>query len=148
MIQPLDKHDVAPLAPIQKAAILESLYMVIAIDRQIEPAEQQRFEVEVRRIPWGLDEDMLTLICEKARLRVKSTLQREAWMAWIKEIALLLPNLTLREKVIRTMGEIAIDVNSHADQSVRGLINEFGNAFSLTANSLIALQAEFKQMQR
>lgn len=148
MIAPLDKHDMAVLTPIQKAAILESLYMVIAIDRQVEPEDQQRFDAEVRRIPWDLNEDMLTLIREKARMRVKSTLQREAWMAWIKEIALLLPNLHLREKVVRTMGAIAFDVGSQRDQSVRGLINEFGNAFSLTANSLVALQAEFKQMQR
>lgn len=148
MVAPLDKHDMAVLTPIQKAAILESLYMVIAIDRQVEPEDQQRFDAEVRRIPWGLDDDMLTLIREKARMRVKSTLQREAWMAWIKEIALLLPNLHVREKVVRTMGAIAIDIGSQRAQSVRGLINEFGNAFSLTANSLVALQAEFKQMQR
>ena len=148
MIEPLQEHDMAPLAPIQKAAILESLYMVIAIDRQVEPAEQERFEAELRRIPWQLSDEMLELIREKARMRVKSTLQREAWQAWIKEIALLLPNPGLREKVIRAMGTLALDVTPHVSQSVRGLINEFGNAFSLSANSLIALQAEFKQMHR
>jgi hypothetical protein len=142
MIQPLDANDMAPLRPVQKAAVYEALFMVVSIDRQITPEEILHFDVAVEQIPWGLDPVMLELIKDKARMRVKSTLQREAWLAWIKEIALLVSAQPLREKVMRTMGKMAVRCGTAREPPVRGLLNEYLNQFQLSPQAIQELQAE------
>jgi hypothetical protein len=142
MIQPLDGNDMTQLRPVQKAAIYEALFMVISIDRQITPEEVLHFDVAVEQIKWGLEPLMMELIKEKARMRVKSTLQREAWLSWIKEIALLLPSQNIREKVTRTMGVMAVRCGTAKEPPVRGLLNEYLNQFQLSPDAIRELQTE------
>src|SRR5689334_405941 len=102
MVKPIDVNDLANLSPAQKSSLFEALYMVIAIDHKLEPAELEAFDAEVGRIPWALDTAMFELIRDKARLRVKSSITRDCWIAWIKEIGSMLGSKSLREKIIRT----------------------------------------------
>lgn len=139
----IDETDLAQLTPTQKAAILESLYLMVAIDRQLDPEEIKRFDSEVRQIPWQLDATVLNLVIDKARLRVKSTVQREGWMAWIKEISLSVEAPPLREKVIAAMAKLALSVSPNLDPRERGLINAFADAFALTPDAIARLQATF-----
>ena len=83
----LDAAALSPLTPTQKAAILESLFLIIAIDRTLEPSEVERFNAEVRRIPFGFDQGTVSLIVDKTRLRTKFSNSKVQWSAWIKEIA-------------------------------------------------------------
>ncbi len=139
----IDENDLAHLTPTQKAAILESLYLMVAIDRQLDPEEIKRFDAEVQQIPWQLDTSVLNLVIDKARLRVKSTVQREGWMAWIKEIALSVEAPPLREKVIASMAKLALSVSPNLDPRERGLINAFADAFALKPDAIARLQATF-----
>lgn len=142
MTQPLDATDMAPLTPLQKAAIYEAMFMVIAIDRELTNPELKIFNTEIMRIPWGLDALVLDLIHDKAHWRVKSTLSRDGWRAWIKEIGLLLPNQHLREKLLFTMAQIALRVTGEPSQPVRGVLNEFAAVLQIAPPVLAAMRTE------
>jgi Tellurite resistance protein TerB len=144
VIEPLDADDLGPLSNLQRAAVVEALFLVIAVDRQITPLELERFGSELRRIHWRVGDEMLQLMVDKARMRVKSALDREAWRSWLKEIALLIQPAALREKVVRTMIELKLAVGSEINDRERGLLNAIAEEFALSPHARAELGAEFR----
>lgn len=137
----LDAADLSALSPSQKSAILESLFLVIAIDRQLEPAELERFGAEVAAIPFGFDDGAVTLVVDRARVRSKFSDSKLQWSAWIKEIASLLPDATLREKVLGTMSKITVTTGA-IDERERGLLSMFAAEFEVAPERAAAIRDE------
>jgi hypothetical protein len=144
VIEPLDADDLGALSNVQKAAVVDALFLVIAIDRQVSPVELQRFNAEIRRVHWRVGDEMLMLMVDKARMRVKSTLSPDAWRAWVKEIAQLVTDETLREKVVRTMIELKLGITAEVNERERGLINAFILEFQLSPLAVRDLTSEFR----
>jgi len=137
----LDANDLSALTPAQKGAIVDSLVLMIAADRKIESSEIEVFNAEMRRIPWGLDPTMLDMFVERARIRLKCTIDRLHWQTWIKELALTLPSPVIREKVLGTMSQIAINTGK-VDDTERGLLNTFAGAFELPMERLAEIRKQ------
>lgn len=124
--------------------MVDALFLVVAIDRQISPVELQKFNAEIRRVHWRVGDEMLMLMVDKARMRVKSTLNPDAWQAWVKEIALLVTDETLREKIVRTMIELKLSISPEINERERGLINAFIIEFKLSPLAVRDLSIEFR----
>jgi hypothetical protein len=144
VIEPLDADDLGTLSNVQKAAVVDALFLVVAIDRQISPVELQKFNAEIRRVHWRVGDEMLMLMVDKARMRVKSTLNPDAWQAWVKEIALLVTDETLREKIVRTMIELKLSISPEINERERSLINAFIIEFKLSPLAVRDLAIEFR----
>ena len=137
----LDANDLSALSPAQKSAIVDSLVLMVAVDRKIEPGEIEVFNAEMRRIPWGLDPAMIDMLVERARIRVKCTLDRLHWQSWVKELAMSITAPALREKVLGTMSKIAINTGK-VDDTERGLLNAFAGAFEIPMDRLAELRLQ------
>jgi len=138
MVLTLDTNAIAALSLAQKRAILESLYLVIAVDREVEDAERKRLEDEVSRIEWGIEAPAIRALWVATRDRVIATKEREQWLAWVDAIAQQIP-AALQVPVLATMGRLALvrDVN----QRERGLLNMFALAFGITQDVADQLKA-------
>lgn len=137
----LEADDLAALSMAQKAAIVDSLFLIIAADRKVEPAEVEAFNGEVHRIPWGMDPKVLDMILERARNRLKCVLDRIHWQIWIKEIALTIQSPVIREKTLATMSRIALRANQ-VDDTERGLLNTFAGGFELPMDRLMQIRKQ------
>lgn len=137
----LDANDLSALTIAQKAAIVDSLFLMIAADRKIEPAEGEVFNAAVHRIPWGLDPQIIDMVLERARIRMKCTADRLQWQYWIKEISLSITAAPVREKILGTMSQMALD-SGKVDDAERGLLNTFAGAFALPAERLAEIRAQ------
>lgn len=137
----LDANDLSALTMAQKAAIVDAMCLVIAIDRKVEPAEIEKFNATAHQIPWGMDGSVVDMAIERARERIKCTLDKLHWQAWIKEIAQTLPDPVLREKVLATISQLALDAGQ-TDDTERGLLNAFAGAFELAPERLAAIREQ------
>lgn len=136
----LNASDMSGLSEDQKKAVLESLFIAIGVDRQVDPSEGKQFEIEVRKIPWDMDKDTLSATVVAARDRVNDTRDRDGWLGWIDEIATRLPS-EIRVKVIATMARLAF-VNGLKDRE-RKILNAFIQAFELPEATVRELRKEF-----
>lgn len=137
----LDPNELSALTPMQKASILESLFLPIAIDRNLEPIELERFNAAVQRIPLGFDQGTVELIVNRARVRTKWCDSKVQWSAWIKEIASLLETQSLREKVLFTMSQIIV-TTGEIDDRERGLLSMFAESFEVSPERAAAIRDE------
>jgi hypothetical protein len=144
VIEPLDADDLGALSNVQKSAVIDALFLVVAIDRQITPIELAKFNAEIRRVHWRVGDEMLMLMVDKARMRVKSTLNPDAWRAWVKEIAQLVIGETMREKLVRTMIELKLSISAEINERERSLINAFIVEFQLAPIAVRELASEFR----
>ena len=136
----LNADDMASLSAVQKDAILEALFLALGIDREIQPDELARFDQEVARIPWGIEERVLRDLVQAARVRRKLVSGTENTLAWIRELANKLPNQTVKEKTLGTMARIAL---AHGlNRPERGLLNTFAANLGLPTERLEQIKAE------
>lgn len=124
----INAADLAELSVTQKEAVLQALFLTVGIDRVVEAEESSRFNQEVARIPFGVEPQELRQVLRASAARRKVSHAAEN-IAWIHEIAAQLPSPELREKVLATMGRIAM-----ADQlndAERGLLSAAALAFEI-----------------
>lgn len=138
----LDAADVAELSLAEKTAIVQSLYLVLAVDRQIDDEERKRLDEEVTRIPWGIELPAIRQLWVEARDRVIHTKEREDWLAWVNDLAKQIP-AKLHVPVLATMGRLAIadDIN----QRERGLLNMFALAFGISQETADEIKASLSR---
>lgn len=137
----LNADDMATLTTDQKEAIMESLFLAIAVDRSIDPEELATFRGEAEKIPWGLEADAMQQTFQKAHARVNETTDRETWLAWVQEIAERLPTLDIREKVVGTMAKLAFV--GGLEKREKGLLNAFIMAFELSEERVAKMREAF-----
>jgi uncharacterized tellurite resistance protein B-like protein len=137
----IDAAELAALTPSVKAAILESLFLTIAIDRKLDPVEIERFNAEVQRIPFGFDQGAIALVVDRARVRSNFSDSKIQWSAWIKEIASLITTESLREKVLGTMSQITV-ATGDIDDRERGLLSMFAAEFGVSPERAAAIRDE------
>jgi hypothetical protein len=134
----LDDAQVARLTAEQKKAILQSFYLVLAVDRQVDPAEHQGLEDEVKKVSWGIESAEIHGFLVDARDRVLRTKEREEWVAWVRELVQQIP-AEVHVPVIATMARLGLvnDLNQHE----RGLLNVFAMTMGLTQDVADQLKA-------
>ncbi|MGE0398136.1 MAG: TerB family tellurite resistance protein [Kofleriaceae bacterium] len=137
----LDAKDLSAMNPAQQASIIDALFLMIAIDRKIEPREVEEYNATIKRIPFSLDAKTLDMVLERARLRMKATSDRIAWQYWVKEIAETITQPPIREKLLGTMCQVAIHTGT-VEASERELLNGFAGAFEIPLDKLSAIRAE------
>lgn len=138
------KDDLADLSAVQKDSILQSMFLALGIDREIDSEELARFEKELSSIPWGIEPQVIKDMVQAARVRRKLVSGTEETMAWIRELAGHLPTQAVKEKTLAAMARIAM---AHGlSRPERGLLNTFAAALELPAEHIDemrqALQAE------
>lgn len=137
----LDGNDLAALNPAQQAAVVDALFLMIAIDRKIEPREVEEYNARIKQIPFSLDAKTLDMVLERARLRMKATEDRVAWQYWVKEIAETITQPVVREKLLGTMCQIAINTGT-VEASERELLNAFAGGFQIPMGRLGEIRAQ------
>lgn len=137
----LSDTDIADLSADQQNAILEALFLAVGIDRQVDAEERSEFRQLVESIPWTIDATVRQNTLVGARDRVVSTKSQDEFLAWIRSIADLLPDVILREKVVRMMASLAF-VNG-LDRNEQGLLNAFLLAFETPPDVIEKLRVEF-----
>lgn len=113
----------------ERRAILNAMYLVLAVDRQVDRAEHDELEVEVKKVPWGIEAKTIHGYLVETRDRVLRTKTREEWVAWVQELAQQIP-ATVHVPVLATMARLA--KISDISQNERGLLNLFAMTFGIT----------------
>jgi hypothetical protein len=133
----LTHEDLESLSPEQEGALVHALFLAMSIDREITADERKVFQEQVGLIPWRLSAAQLREEIERARQRVKATTSREAWLAWLDELAAQVPP-DLREKLLYAMTQIALV--DGLNPSERGLLNVMITHFAVPADRVSELR--------
>ncbi len=137
----LDAKDIGLLSAATQAAMIDAFVLVIAADRELSQHEVAVFNGELKSVPWSLGASVLDMLIERARNRLKCTPRELGTGLWIKEIAMTVQEPAIREKVLGTMGRIALAAGETQDAE-REVINAFAAAFSIPPDRLAAIRAQ------
>jgi len=129
----------------QKVAVMESMLMAVLADGRAEKPEVAEFDAQVERTPWNLEHAQLKAQMEAARTRVLASAGKGEGevLRMIGGIAMLLPSIELRQKVLHSMCSImaANDLNL----GEKTIVHAFATAFGIPLDRLEAIKASIKQ---
>lgn len=106
MTMHLDASDFAALDEPQRIAVLETMVVALIADTKVTPPEIRRFDEIVLGLPWGVEREVLTAMVRGARDRLVALKTQPEVLAYVAKLAKLLPDQTLREKLIFTMATL------------------------------------------
>ena len=114
----------------QMNAMFDALVAAAWADGNVSPAEMERFEKEVVKIPWGRPEADLVKMVHAAKARVSALPTREAVLDFIKAIATKLPDQDQREKLLYTMHAI-MATDKEVNTAEQNVFAAFAEAFNV-----------------
>lgn len=106
MTMHLDATDFAALDEPQRIAVLETMVVALIADTKVTPPEIRRFDEIVLGLPWGVEREVLSAMIRGARDRLVAFKTQPEVLDYVAKLAKLLPDQTLREKLIFTMATL------------------------------------------
>lgn len=137
----LTDEDMGELDRDQKVAVMESLIMAVLAGGRLPEPEVVRFDAEVDRLGWGMEEAERSEELKRARHRVRQLSDDTATRSFIDAIAERLPARTIREKLFRAMGAI-MGAESKLNQNERNVLMAVAVSFQLEVERLAEIKAD------
>lgn len=130
----LSQIDLMGMTDDQKRAVLDAMVAAAWADGQVSPAEAQRFEQELSRVPLAKDLPTLQQWVVASRDQFSSLKTKDAILGHIQGIAARLPLPHIREKVLYHMGAVAFAGGKEGflNQSEKNVLMAFTTAFGIT----------------